>query len=699
MHVRALLHRLRGRHGGYAALAACAALAAAASPAAAASRDPIASFSSSPTTVRVGDTVTFTGTATAGAAPITLEAWDVNNDNHWELVGNTTTRTFTAVGIYTVRFAVLDRDGHYDIATRAVQVFQPPAASFDFSPGKPGSGAPIAFNSTASPAPGATLASQKWDLDGDGQYDDATGAGASKTFAARGSYTVGLRVVDSNGLDAVVRRTVTVYAPPHAEFEFSQQSPLPGQDVTLDSSSTDVDGQIVAQAWDLNGDGNFDDATGDTVRHAFPAGHNVVRLQVTDSQGLTNVETKAIDVFPAPTASFDYSPATPQKLKPMTFTSTSAAAPGLTIASQSWNVDGDGLYDDGSGPTMTKAFVLPGPHKVGLRVVDSKGHVSVVERRFTVYLPPDASFDFSPAAPTADDQVTFTSTSSDADGQVAAESWDLNGDGTFGDALGTTAASSFGEGTHTVRLRVTDSQGLTATAERTVTVAAKPVVNDPVPASAPAAVIAYLPQQPHVGDTVTLNAGGADATSVEWDLNGDGTFTDAQGPSVTTSFGAPGAHAVAVRVTNAAGAQTTAFETINVLPAPSAITPASVLPWLSPFPIVRVAGSAGRGFTRISVFTVLTPLGTKVRVTCRGGGCPRGAVERRASGSGPLSLLRIRALERRFRPGARLEVSVTKPGFVGKFTRLVFQRLKPPARADSCIVPRHPHPMSCPAQR
>jgi hypothetical protein len=62
-------------------------------------------------------------------------------------------------------------------------------------------------------------------------------------------------------------------------------------------------------------------------------------------------------------------------------------------------------------------------------------------------------------------------------------------------------------------------------------------------------------------------------------------------------------------------------------------------------------------------------------------------------------LLRIRALERRFRPGARLEVSVTKPGFVGKFTRLVFQRLKPPARADSCILPRHPHPTSCPAQR
>src|SRR5439155_6002064 len=49
------------------------------------------------------------------------------------------------------------------------------------------------------------------------------------------------------------------------------------------------------------------------------------------------------------------------------------------------------------------------------------------------------------------------------------QSWDLDGNGSFGDAFGPTATIRYGRaGTHTVSLRVTDPDGLIAVATRTL---------------------------------------------------------------------------------------------------------------------------------------------------------------------------------------------------------------------------------------
>ena len=75
-------------------------------------------------------------------------------------------------------------------------------------------------------------------------------------------------------------------------------------------------------------------------------------------------------------------------------------------------------------------------------------------------VPPSASFLAFPGAPLAGDPVTLVSTSSDPDGPIASQLWDLNGDGIFADASGPTATTSFRTaGPHTVSLRVTDARG------------------------------------------------------------------------------------------------------------------------------------------------------------------------------------------------------------------------------------------------
>ena len=77
------------------------------------------------------------------------------------------------------------------------------------SPARPRS--TVQLDGTASTGRGLAYA---WDLDGDGQFDDATGARPSATFAA-GTYSVRLQVTDASGVAAVSPPlTVTVDAPP-----------------------------------------------------------------------------------------------------------------------------------------------------------------------------------------------------------------------------------------------------------------------------------------------------------------------------------------------------------------------------------------------------------------------------------------------------------------------------------------------------
>ena len=81
---------------------------------------------------------------------------------------------------------------------------------------------------------------------------------------------------------------------------------------------------------------------------------------------------------------------------------------------------------------------------------------------------PTSSFTFP--APQNGVPVTFTSTSSDPDGTIASQAWDLDNDGLFDDGTDPTATQTYGPGTHTVRLQVTDDDGETAVSQQTFTI-------------------------------------------------------------------------------------------------------------------------------------------------------------------------------------------------------------------------------------
>ena len=82
---------------------------------------------------------------------------------------------------------------------------------------------------------------------------------------------------------------------------------------------------------------------------------------------------------------------------------------------------------------------------------------------------PTADFDFSPAAPKKNENVTFTSLASDPENRIQILEWDLDGDNQYDDAFGPTAQKAFDRpGSKTVRLKITDSDGGSHTASKTI---------------------------------------------------------------------------------------------------------------------------------------------------------------------------------------------------------------------------------------
>ncbi len=89
---------------------------------------------------------------------------------------------------------------------------RPPVACMSVSEPAPVAGETVRFSSKSVDAPDGTVASQAWDLDNDGSFDDGTGSTASRSFPASGTYTVRLRATDDDGASHVVSRPIIVNA-------------------------------------------------------------------------------------------------------------------------------------------------------------------------------------------------------------------------------------------------------------------------------------------------------------------------------------------------------------------------------------------------------------------------------------------------------------------------------------------------------
>ena len=137
-------------------------------------------------------------------------------------------------------------------------------------------------------------------------------------------------------------------------------------------------------------------------------------------------------------------------------------------------------------------------------------------------------------------------------------------------------------------------------------------------------------------------------------------------------------------------------------PAPAPAPPSAPAPTLmQPFPVVRIAGSESSSGARISLLSVQAPVGSTVTVICHGRGCPtRAKVTVPTSGRGKRAgvvLIVFRRFQRSLRAGSTLQIEVSGPGQIGKYTRFTIHRGKLPSRLDTCLSPTGFRPVACPS--
>lgn len=325
----------------------------------------------------------------------------------------------------------------------------------------------VQLNGSRSSDPDGAIVSYRWNF-GDG----STGSGVrpSHRWNAVGKYTVTLTVTDDGGLTDTASIVLDVVPCPNMRPIAVANGPyagLAGQPRTLDSTgSRDVDGTIVAYAWDF-GDGT--QGAGASPTHAWTtAGTYTVTLTVKDDDGATDSATTTALISrppnPRPTAN-PGGPYTGMQGQPVVLDGSASSDPDGTIVSYQWSF-GDGRV--AIGPTPSHTWAAAGTYTVTLRVTDDGGLSDTATTTARIESPPlpnippfaDAG---GPYTAQAGRSLTLDGTGSrDADGRIVSYDWSF-GDGATG--RGATPRHTWvAAGTYTVTLTVTDDRNARTTA-------------------------------------------------------------------------------------------------------------------------------------------------------------------------------------------------------------------------------------------
>ncbi|MFA9269368.1 MAG: PKD domain-containing protein [Baekduiaceae bacterium] len=617
----------------------------------------IDTFTVSPTTVGTGTAVSFAATASDPDGGTVTYAWDLDGDGAYDdsTAATPPSRSYPRSGNRTVGVRVTDDDTPAGTAQRTQVVTvanrAPSAPTITPAPASVARGESVELTAAATDPEGTAL-TYAWDLDGDDAFDDATGAKVTRTMPSSGTLAAAVQATDADGGTATSApfSLVAANSAPTATLDVTPTTVATGTAVAFSVTASDPDGGALTYAWDLDGDGAYDDSTAAAPpSRTYPrAGARTIGVQVTDDDAAANSTVQRTQVVTVTnrvpsTPTISVPPVAVLRGEDVQLTA-AATDPEGTAITFTWDLNGDTVFGDAAGATITRTMPASGVLAARVRVTDADGGTAT-SAPFTLTAgnrAPVAGFSASTLTPALNESVTFTDTSTDADGQALTRAWDTDGDGAFDDGTGATATASYGtSGPVTVQLRVSDGVD-TITAARTLTVAPP---TDPGPAPDP-------------------------------------------GPGI----GPASADPVPDPAASGAGAPFTSD------PAPVAATPTqpekSAAPkLLRPFPRVRIQGRLTRRGAMFTRITVTAPRGTRVQADCDGRGCPR----RLSKTTGKSGVVRLSSLLGSYRAGTTIVIRATRAGAIGKYTEIVVRRGKAPRRTDRCLKPGATVPTRCPA--
>lgn len=250
---------------------------------------PSATFTFSPSSPNLGDTVFFNAGASTAPAGRNIVSYAWNYGDGSTGAGSTVSHGYDVAGAYRVSLTVTDDRGAVGTSTQTVTVAtSQPTALFVFSPSMPAVGAPVFFDASGARAtvPGRTLVSYSW-VFGDGST--ASGKTTSHAFTFAGTFNVTLTVTDNVGERSTSTASVQVGGVVTADFT---ATPAADRVVNFDASASTGTG--LTYTWNF-GDGDPETVSNATITHVFTDdGPRNVVLTVTDIEGNSASITKIV---------------------------------------------------------------------------------------------------------------------------------------------------------------------------------------------------------------------------------------------------------------------------------------------------------------------------------------------------------------------------------------------------------------------
>jgi PKD repeat protein len=392
-------------------------------------KPPVASFEWKPTHPTVGEEVLFTSTSFDPDGFIVAYNWWLG-DGSEETQANFT-HIYLNEGIYNVTLKVTDNDGLTNNITSTVIVQPRVEARLRVIPERLRVNVPIGHDAVAEfvvcetlnqtdlinvtfrvsdlkNPEGFAISAENVSFDKNGitiprgTYINVTATFHAPVDVPFGWYNGNITVLSENGGNATIFVDIYVFGPPTANFTWSPQIPKVGESVTFDASlSLPSYGIIVSYEWSF-GDGGK--ATGEIVSHIYnSAGTYLVTLNITDAEGLWDIEQKQIQVVQphGPKAEFTATPETALTSQPVKFDA-STSQPGwngthtMPISEYRWNF-GDGNTTITSTPIVYYSYKTAGNYYVTLTVyaIGATPETDTITHRVTVITVPVGGYSVS----------------------------------------------------------------------------------------------------------------------------------------------------------------------------------------------------------------------------------------------------------------------------------------------------------------
>lgn len=416
-----------------------------------------------------------------------------------------------------------------------------------------------------SAAPAAAALTYRWDLDDDGQYDDAWGNATTLMFYDDGEYRISIQVTDSTGRVATDFTTVRVRNVAPSVNAGKDRETREGEEISFAAAAKDPGHDEVSYYWDF-GDGTEAIDTLDP-RHTYLDNDDyIVRFWAEDDDGgvgeasfVTHVSNLPPEVEAGPDQAINEGDT-------VTFSGIATDPGVLDTLTYEWDFDYDGVNFAPDAPGDTASAIYsdgPATVMVALRVQDKDGAQAIDTLTVTVGNVAPTILGVTDDGPVAEGSpVTLEVDATDVGSDTLTFAFDWDNDGDFDPASQDPADTRIlpDQGDYTVGILVDDGDAGTDFATAIVS-----AYNVSPSADAGPAIVRFE------GAPVTFDGSGSsdpgvhDLLTYQWDF-GDGSplgsgitathvYADNNAYSatltVTDNSGEAGADAVTVTILNA----------------------------------------------------------------------------------------------------------------------------------------------------